>query len=394
MPYRTIDLCSGIGGIRRGFEMTGHFENVLSAEIDKYACLTYEHLFGENPYNDITSEEFKLQVEQTDYDVLLAGFPCQSFSAVGNKEGFDDPDKGVIFNHIADIIRRTRPRAVFLENVENLVRHDDKKTFFTILNKLENELNYKIVGLEYTDNGSFIVNNRNFIRNSKNFGVPQNRPRTYIIAFNRDIYDDAILNELPNLPESNDEEIYEDLNQLLEFGADRKYYMSSGYLNTLIAHKQRQKNNGYGFGFKIVNEEGIAHPIANTIMATGGSGKERNLVIDIQDGIAGTVYPTKHTPLNNRCIRVMTPREWGKLQGFINYGFINNGEDSFEFPKEVSMQQQYKQFGNSVTIPLIKTMAEYIYNCFGELNDDNYHNWAYKMLFTLFKWCHVMDSII
>lgn len=370
-----IDLCAGIGGIRRGFEMTGHFENVLSAEIDKYACLTYEHLFGDDPSNDLTSEDFKSQLEKIEYEILLAGFPCQTFSAVGNQEGFNDPNKGIIFNHIAEIISRTRPRAVFLENVENLVRHDNKRTFKTILNKLEIDLNYKVIGLEYNEDGSFNIDNRNFIRNSKNFGIPQNRPRTYIIAFNRDIYDETALNELPYTPENSIEILYEDLNQLLEFGAEKKYYMSSGYLNTLITHKNRQKENGNGFGYKIVNEPDIIHPIANTIMATGGSGKERNLVIDVQEGIAGEIYTTKHTPLNNRCIRVMTPREWGKLQGFINYAFINeNGIDEFEFPNEISMQQQYKQFGNSVTIPLIRSMAEYIYNCFNLLNDDLYPN--------------------
>lgn len=374
MPYRTIDLCAGIGGIRRGFEMTGHFENVLSAEIDKYACLTYEHLFGESPENDLTSDKFKEIVEQIDYEILLAGFPCQTFSAVGNQEGFEDPDKGIIFNHIAEIIERTRPRAVFLENVENLIRHDNKRTFQTIISKLELDLHYKIIGLDYNEDG-FIVDSHNFIRNSKNFGIPQNRPRTYILAFNRELYDENVLGQLECLPTENNEVIYEDLNQLLEFGADRKFYMSSGYLNTLIAHKQRQLANGYGFGYKIVNEEGIEHPIANTIMATGGSGKERNLVIDVQEGIAGTIYPTKHSPLNERYVRVMTPREWGKLQGFINYAFINdNGEDEFEFPEGISTQQQYKQFGNSVTIPLIKTMAEYIYECFGILDDDMYDN--------------------
>ena len=120
MPYRTIDLCAGIGGIRKGFELTGHFENVLSAEVDKYACLTYEHLFGENPENDLTSDEFKEIVNRTEYEILLAGFPCQTFSAVGNQEGFDDPYKGIIFNHIAEIIENSRPRAIFLENVRIL----------------------------------------------------------------------------------------------------------------------------------------------------------------------------------------------------------------------------------------------------------------------------------
>ena len=85
MIYKTIDLCAGIGGIRRGFEMTGKFENVLSAEIDPSAAKTYEHLYGENPLNDLTSDEFKDKVAQTDYDVLLAGFPCQTFSRVGKQ---------------------------------------------------------------------------------------------------------------------------------------------------------------------------------------------------------------------------------------------------------------------------------------------------------------------
>lgn len=371
MPYRTIDLCAGIGGIRKGFEMTGGFVNVLSAETDKYACRTYEHLFGDNPENDLTSEEFKALVQHTDYEVLLAGFPCQTFSAVGNKEGFDDPDKGIIFNHIAEIIRNSRPRAVFLENVENLVRHDRGNTFKTIVNTLKNELNYKIIGIDDNQNNPLTIDPHRFIRNSRYFGVPQNRPRTYIMAFDRTIYDDNLLEELNDLPEHNDLEIYEDLNDLLEYHAEARYYMSSGYLNTLIRHRERQILNGNGFGYKIVNDPDIEHPIANTIMATGGSGKERNLVIDWQEGIAGLQLPTKRTVLNNQCIRVMTPREWGKLQGFINYAFLNEaGEDMFEFPDGISIQQQYKQFGNSVTIPLIQTMAEFMLECFEILNDN------------------------
>ena len=86
--YKMIDLCAGIGGIRRGYELVGGFKNVLSAEIDKYACMTYEHLYGDNPQNDITSEEFKQKVENTDYDILLAGFPCQAFSRAENSWDF------------------------------------------------------------------------------------------------------------------------------------------------------------------------------------------------------------------------------------------------------------------------------------------------------------------
>ena len=352
MPYRTIDLCAGIGGIRRGFEMTGHFVNVLSSEIDEYACKTYEHLFGDNPKNDLTSIDFKKKVKRTDYDVLLAGFPCQTFSAVGNKEGFKDQEKGVIFTHIAEIIKQTRPKAIFLENVENLIRHDEGKTFNIIVKTLETRLNYKIIGLEYDEDGSFIINPHNFIRNSRYFGVPQNRPRTYIMAFDRKRYKKEVLNELGQLPERNNEIIYADLNDgLLEYGADIQYYMSQGYLDTLIAHRQRESKKGNGFGYKIVNESSREHPIANTILATGGSGKERNLI--------------------KKCIRVMTPTEWGKLQGFINYAFLDeNGVDHFSFPDGLSKQQKYKQFGNSVTIPLVKTMAQFMYDCFVILEDD------------------------
>lgn len=161
MPLRTIDLCAGIGGIRRGFEMTGHYRNVLSAEIDRYACLTYEHLYHENPHNDLTSDEFKNLVMETEYDVLLAGFPCQTFSRAGLEEGFNDETKGIIFNHISQIIEQTRPKAVFLENVDNLIRHDNGNTMRTIINRLELELNYKVIGVDYDTNGIPVYDGRN-----------------------------------------------------------------------------------------------------------------------------------------------------------------------------------------------------------------------------------------
>lgn len=372
MSFRTIDLCAGIGGIRKGFEMTGKYVNVLSAEIDKYACLTYEHLYGENPSNDLTSEEFKSLVENTKYDVLLAGFPCQTFSRAGNGEGFNDEEKGIIFNHIAEIIERTRPRAVFLENVDNLVRHDNGKTFKVIITKLESYLDYKVIGVNYDILGAPIIkgNESRFIRNSKYFGVPQNRPRTYIIAFDRKRYDSSILNTLPDLPQGNDLHLYNDLNELLEFHAEPQYYMSSGYLETLIRHKAREQKKGNGFGYCIVNDPDNEKFVANTIMATGGSGKERNLVYDPQDGIAGMTISTKKTALNDKGIRVMTPREWGKLQGFINYAFLDeDGVEQFSFPSGVSHAQQYKQFGNSVTVPVIETMADFMLDCFSILGD-------------------------
>lgn len=370
MPLKTIDLCAGIGGIRRGFEMTGHYQNVLSAEIDKYACMTYEHLYHENPYNDLTSESFKERVSEIEYDVLLAGFPCQTFSRAGLEEGFNNEEKGIIFNHISHIIERTRPRGVFLENVDNLIRHDNGNTFRTIINRLEIELNYKVIGVERDANGQPVYDGRNFVRNSKKFGVPQNRPRTYIMAFDRERYGDDSLLLLPNLlPDHNNLSIYKDLNDLLEMGADSNHYMSAGYLQTLVRHREREKNKGNGFGYIVVNRPGIEHPIANTILATGGSGKERNLVFDPQEGIAGKLIPTKSTPLNDQGIRVMTPREWGKLQGFIGYAFLVDGEETFDFPIGISDCQKYKQFGNSVTIPVIETMAEFMTECFSILEE-------------------------
>lgn len=371
MPLRTIDLCAGIGGMRRGFEMTGHYQNVLSAEIDKYACMTYEHLYHENPYNDLTSDEFKNLVAATEYDVLLAGFPCQTFSRAGLEEGFNDETKGIIFNHISQIVERTRPKAIFLENVDNLIRHDNGNTMRTIINRLEVELNYKVIGVTLDDAGQPVYDGRSFVRNSKKFGVPQNRPRTYIMAFDRTRYGDEAVLLLPNLlPDHNDLCIYGDLNDLLDFCADSRHYMSSGYLDTLVRHKERQKNNGNGFGYVVVNRPGIEHPMANTILATGGSGKERNLVYDPQDGIGGMVISSKTTPLNNQGIRVMTPREWGKLQGFIGYAFMVAGEDTFSFPEGISDCQKYKQFGNSVTIPVIETMAEFMTECFEILGEE------------------------
>lgn len=364
--YKTIDLFAGIGGIRRGFEMTGHFKNVLSAEIDKYACIMYEHIFGENPNNDVTSEEFKTKVEKMDYDTLLAGFPCQSFSRAGKQEGFLDSTRGTLFFDIANIISRTRPKSFMLENVDNLLSHEKGDTFNTILEVLINELDYHIIGVTSDLLGKFSYDRNSFIRNSRYFGIPQNRPRVYIMGFDREYYGDS-LNQIPKceLPKTRSRpKIYEDLNELLEFQAPYEFYIAEGYLNTLKRHKERHMGKGNGFGYMVVNEKNIKEPYSNAILATGGSGKERNLVYDPQNDIAGRVVKHKQTPLNDECIRHMTPREWGKLQGFVNYAFIDEkGKDKFTFPSELSNTQLYKQFGNSVTIPVIEEMAYFMYEC-------------------------------
>lgn len=368
MKYKTIDLCAGIGGIRRGFEMTGKFENVLSAEIDDYACRTYEHLYGENPKNDLTSEAFKKRVEETEYDVLLAGFPCQTFSRIGLQKGFRDTTKGTIFFDIADIISRTNPKAIFLENVENLVSHDKGKTIKIIVNTLEKELGYRIIGVNIDANGSYVYSNKSFVRNSKKFGLPQNRPRAYIMAFNKEIYGDAIKLLSDSLPKGSERIIAEDVNELLEKDVPDFYYMSSQYLETLKKHKEREKAKGNGFGYAVVNVTKEDKAVANTILATGGSGKERNLVYQPKEGVSGKKLKSKRTPLNAEGIRVMTPTEWGRLQGFIGYAFVDeNGIDQFEFPDGTANIQKYKQFGNSVTIPVIEEMAYFMLRCFDKM---------------------------
>lgn len=364
--YKTIDLCAGIGGIRKGFELVGCFKNVLSAEIDKSACLTYKHLYGEDPTNDITTDEFKNKVNKVKYDILLAGFPCQAFSRAGKQEGFKDKTRGTLFFDIAEMINNSRPKAFLLENVDNLITHNKGQTFSTIIDVLANDLNYKIIGVNKdVITGELIYNPRDFIRNSRNFGVPQNRPRVYIMGFDRKYYG-ACVDNLPNeLPTKRKDKIYEDLNELLEMNADDKYFLSSGYLDTLERHKARHESKGNGFGYKIVNSPEIKSPVSNAILATGGSGKERNLVIDPKKGIAGKELKTKHTPLNDKGIRVMTPREWGKLQGFINYAFINpnTGKDEFDFPEKMADGPKYKQFGNAVTIPAVEQMALFMKKC-------------------------------
>lgn len=368
MIYKTIDLCAGIGGIRRGFELTGKFQNVLSAEIDICAAKTYEHLFGENPLNDLTSDEFKAKVSETDYDILLAGFPCQTFSRAGQKLGFRDTTKGTIFFDIADIISRTNPRAVFLENVENLVSHDKGETLRRIVTTLEDELGYRIIGVSMDEDGSYVYSGKSFIRNSKNFGLPQNRPRVYIMAFSKKMYGDAVKVLTDDMPFSGRKVIAEDLNSIIEPVVEDVYYMASGYWETLKKHKEREKAKGHGFGYVVVNAKGIERPIASTILATGGSGKERNLIYQPKEGVAGKVLPTKKTVLNSEGIRVMTPTEWGRLQGFIGYAFLDeNGNETFSFPKGTTRTQQYKQFGNSVTIPVIEEMAHFMLDCFDKM---------------------------
>lgn len=359
--YKAIDLFAGIGGIRKGFEKTGYFKNVLSAEIDNFACLTYEHLYKENPQNDITSDEFKAKIRNINYDVLLAGFPCQAFSIAGKKKGFEET-RGTLFFHLAQILKESQPKAFFFENVEGLLRHDKGRTFKTIIEILVKELNYVIVGL----NEDLTYNASSFLRKTSDFGLPQKRLRTYIVGFRKDILKENYT--LQALPLKSEKIIFKDLNELLEENVEAKFYLSEQYLKTLEKHKKNHGAKGNGFGYKIVNLE--EHPQANTILATGGSGKERNLIFQEKAEVYGKIIGSKKSPINNKGIRTMTPNEWARLQGFKDYAFIENGKDNFSFPKSISDTQKYKQLGNSVSIPVIEEMAKYIYKVLEENKND------------------------
>lgn len=316
--YRLVDLFAGIGGIRLGFQMHGDVGCVFSSEWDKFAAKTYEANFGDTPKGDIT------QIKEEDipeHDILVAGFPCQPFSNAGKKLGFEDT-RGTLFFDVARIIKYHKPRIVFCENVKNLLTHDKGRTLKVIKNVLE-KLGYVVY---YK------------VLNSKNFGVPQNRERLYIAAFREDINHDFF-----EFPEGTDStKTIRDI--LEEKEVSPKYYLSTVYLESLKRHKERHESKGNGFGYEIRNIDGIAGTIV-----CGGMGKERNLIIDNR---LTNFTPVTHIKgdINREFIRKMTPREWARLQGFPDNFIIS-----------VSDTQSYKQFGNSVSVPVIYAIAGKIF---------------------------------
>lgn len=320
--YKTIDLFAGIGGIRLGFEQTGRVKNIFSAEIDAYACKTYETNFGENPYCDITAIDEKTL---EDFDILLAGFPCQAFSIAGRRGGFSDT-RGTLFFDVARILKEKKPRVFLLENVKGLVSHDKGKTFETIINVLKNELGYDV----YYE-----------ILNAKDYSVAQKRERIYIVGFLKKT-------NFKFPPKKKKLKFIKDV--LEKEPVSSKYYLSDTYLNTLRRHKARHEAKGNGFGYEILS------PLdqANTLVV-GGMGRERNLIID--DRLTDFTPKTNiKGEINKEFVRKTTPREWARIQGY---------PDSYKIP--VSDVQAYKQFGNSVCVPVINEIAKLIIK---ELDDE------------------------
>jgi DNA (cytosine-5)-methyltransferase 1 len=326
--FKFIDLFAGIGGFRLALQNLGG-KCVFTSEWDENAKKTYRANFGETPFGDITKEYTKNYIPDN-FDVLCAGFPCQAFSIAGKRGGFDDT-RGTLFFDVAEIIKKHKPKAIFLENVKGLRSHDKGKTLETILNVLRNDLGYYVPEPQ--------------IMNAKNFGVPQNRERIYIVGFRKDLnivnfeYPEP-LEKIPTFKDVKERKV-----------PPTKYYLSTQYVQTLVNHKARHENKGNGFGYAIIPDNGIANAIV-----VGGMGRERNLVLDhrIID-----YTPTTHIKgtVNREGIRKMTPREWARLQGF---------PDNFIIP--VADASAYKQFGNSVAVPAIRATANKILELIGIKN--------------------------
>lgn len=296
--FTFIDLFAGIGGIRIGFEEAGG-ECVFTSEWDEPAQKTYQANFKEIPYGDITKI---LPEEIPHFDMLLAGFPCQPFSMAGLKKGFEDT-RGTLFFDIMRIVEYHKPQVVFLENVRNLASHDKGNTLKVILETLETS-GYKVQYRLY---------------NAKYFGVPQNRVRIYIVAFREEV--PFVFPEEPHIKTK--------LGDILEKNVDKKYTISDTLWAGHQRRKKEHKEKGNGFGYSMFNEES---EYTSTISARY-----------YKDGSEILIEQKDQNP------RKLTPREAARLQGF---------PDTFILPN--SDAQTYKQFGNSVAVPVIKVLAKEI----------------------------------
>ena len=319
--FTFIDLFAGIGGFRMAMQSLGG-KCVYSSEWDHQAKKTYEANFGEVPFGDITKQSNKDYIPES-FDVLCAGFPCQAFSIAGKRGGFEDT-RGTLFFDVAQILKKHKPKAFFLENVKGLRNHDKGRTLATILHTLRNDLGYFVPDPQ--------------IINAKDFGVPQNRERIFIVGFLDEVSCKSF--EYPKPPKK--KVTFADVKAEKEVSV--KYYLSTQYLKTLRNHKARHESKGNGFGYAIIPDDGVASAIV-----VGGMGRERNLVID--DRLT-TFEPITHIKgtVNREGIRKMTPREWARLQGY---------PDTFQI-KQVADASLYKQFGNSVAVPAIKATAKQV----------------------------------
>lgn len=298
MSFKFIDLFAGIGGMRIPFDDIGG-ECVFTSEIDKYAQKTYINNFGDEPKGDITDISPK---EIPSHDLILAGFPCQPFSQAGLKKGFGDT-RGGLFFYIADIIEHHLPKVVLLENVKRFKTHDKGRTF-AIVEKTLNDLGYSVFSK---------------VLNSKNFGVPQNRERLFIVA---------LRGNFKNFDFPSNLNITTNVGSILEKKVDPKYTLSD---RLWAGHQRRKKGHqekGNGFGYSLFDKKSEYTSTMSARYYKDGS----EILIDQGEN------------LNPRKI---TPAEALRLQGF---------PDSYKIT--VSDTQSYKQFGNSVSVPVIRAICK------------------------------------
>lgn len=329
---KSIDLFAGIGGIRLGFERAfgDEISTVFVSEWDENAQKTYAANFDTPTedgkiaiYGDITKPETKDAVPP--FDICLAGFPCQAFSMAGRHMGFDDDYKGycrgTLFLDVAEICDKHKPKVIFCENVKGLTIHDKGRTFEVIRSTFESlgyDVYYKVL-------------------NSRDFGVPQNRERIYIVCFRKDLGVSGFKFPEPTNSNTCIDDIVE------EEPVSVKYYLSDVYLDTLKKHRARHEALGHGFGYEIKDRKDVASAIV-----CGGMGRERNLIVD--DRLTDFTPVTRiKGEVNREGIRKMTPREWARLQGF---------PDSYKIV--LADSSMYKQFGNSVSVPVIEAIAHNI----------------------------------
>lgn len=317
--FTFIDLFAGIGGMRIAFEEAGG-KCVYSNEWNKYCQKTYFANFGELPDGDITKVD---EHDIPNHDILVAGFPCQPFSiagvskknSIGRATGFADKTQGTLFFDMCRILKEKRPKAFILENVKNLRSHDKGKTFKTIQESLE-ELNYKIF--------SDVIDGQNF--------VPQHRERILIVGFNKEFYGDDFDFEFKITPVTPKPV----MKNILEKDVDEKYTLSDKLWSYLQNYSAKHKAAGNGFGYGIAPLNGVSRTISARYYKDGSE------ILIAQEG---------------KNPRRLTPRECARLQGF---------PDTFQIP--VSDTQAYKQFGNSVVVPLMKNVAELVVQKMDELH--------------------------
>ncbi len=321
--FTFVDLFAGIGGMRLGYESAGG-KCVYSNEWNKYCQKTYFTNFGELPDGDITKVN---AADIPSHDILVAGFPCQPFSiagvskknSMGRATGFEDKTQGTLFFDVCRILDEKRPKAFMLENVKNLLSHDKGRTFKVIqesLNELDYEIFYKVL-----DGGNY---------------VPQHRERIIIVGFDRQRYGKNIDFSF----DLNPPEHKLTVKDILETDVDEKYTLSDKLWNYLQAYAKKHHDAGNGFGF------GIADP----------DGKTRTLSARYyKDGSEILIAQGEKNP------RRLTPRECARLQGFPD-----------EYVIAVSDTQAYRQFGNSVVVPLMADVARLVANKMNELDTLSY----------------------